>query len=165
MKFWILFFVAVMLTMFGALSETVGAEPRSLSLADAAGKTAHPDKIPFELQIVVDFYDDLLACPYSEKTLDEMMRIFQRWGITRVYWNGQSYDSGLYDAASEPNIDIHALRTYQQIGEFIPAAARLADAHAREVNALADYQVALVDLAFATGTLLGKDRIHWLPEP
>jgi outer membrane protein TolC len=47
--------------------------------------------------------------------------------------------------------------------DVLDAAARLADAQSQEVRALADYQIAQVDLAFATGTLLGHDRVHWEP--
>ncbi|MCH2162908.1 MAG: TolC family protein, partial [Phycisphaerales bacterium] len=45
--------------------------------------------------------------------------------------------------------------------DVLDAAARLADAQSREVRALADYQVALIDIAFATGTLLGQSRIRF----
>ncbi|MBK7406462.1 MAG: TolC family protein [Phycisphaerales bacterium] len=41
----------------------------------------------------------------------------------------------------------------------LDAASRLAQAQLAEVNALVDYQVAQVDLAFATGTLLGADKV------
>ncbi|MFO0875187.1 MAG: TolC family protein [Phycisphaerales bacterium] len=47
--------------------------------------------------------------------------------------------------------------------DVLDAAARLADAQSQEVNALADYQIAQVDLAFATGTLLGSGRVEWAP--
>ena len=43
------------------------------------------------------------------------------------------------------------------------ASANLADAQSREVAALASYQIALVDLAFATGNSLGAARIRWEP--
>jgi outer membrane protein TolC len=43
--------------------------------------------------------------------------------------------------------------------DVLDAAARLADAQSREVQALTDYEISLVDLAFATGTLLGHGRI------
>ena len=52
--------------------------------------------------------------------------------------------------------------------EVIDAANRLADAQSQEVFALAGWQVALIDLAFATGTQLGQARIDWteiLPVP
>ena len=52
--------------------------------------------------------------------------------------------------------------------EVIDAANRLADAQSQEVFALAGWQIALIDLAFATGTQLGQARIDWtemLPVP
>ncbi len=48
--------------------------------------------------------------------------------------------------------------------DVLDAAARVADAQSREVDALAGYQIALIDLAFATGTTLGSSGIV-LPEP
>ena len=47
--------------------------------------------------------------------------------------------------------------------DVLDAAARLADAQSSEVQALADYQIARVDIAFGTGTLLGYGRILWTP--
>ncbi len=44
--------------------------------------------------------------------------------------------------------------------DVLDASARLADAQSAEVRALVDYQVAQVDLAFATGTLLGQARVE-----
>jgi outer membrane protein TolC len=45
--------------------------------------------------------------------------------------------------------------------DVLDAASRLADAQSREVRALADYQIALVDIAFATGTLLGHSHLRF----
>jgi outer membrane protein TolC len=47
--------------------------------------------------------------------------------------------------------------------DVLDAAARLSDAQLREILALTDYQLAQVDIAFATGTLLGYGRIRWEP--
>ena len=47
--------------------------------------------------------------------------------------------------------------------DVLDAATRLADAQAAEISALTDYQIAQVDLAFATGTLLGAARVDWEP--
>jgi hypothetical protein len=47
--------------------------------------------------------------------------------------------------------------------DVLDAAARLADEQTNEIHALTDYQVAQVDLAFATGTLLGATKIDWQP--
>lgn len=46
--------------------------------------------------------------------------------------------------------------------EVLDAQSRLADAQSREIRALASYQIALVDIAFATGTLLGQSRIDFI---
>lgn len=47
--------------------------------------------------------------------------------------------------------------------DVLSAAARLADAQRSEIVALLDYQVSLVDLAYATGTLLGAAKLDWAP--
>ena len=47
--------------------------------------------------------------------------------------------------------------------EVLEAAAQLADAQRSEIRAIADYQISLVDLAFATGTLLGASKLEWGP--
>ena len=45
--------------------------------------------------------------------------------------------------------------------EVLDAEGRLADAKAARITALVDYQIAQVDLAFATGMLLGASRVTW----
>jgi outer membrane protein TolC len=47
--------------------------------------------------------------------------------------------------------------------DVLDAAASLADAQSAEVQALADYQIGQIDLAFATGTLLGYGQVRWEP--
>jgi outer membrane protein len=47
--------------------------------------------------------------------------------------------------------------------DVLEAAARLADAQSREVLALSAYEISQVDIAFATGTLIGRDRVFWEP--
>jgi outer membrane protein TolC len=62
-------------------------------------------------------------------------------------------------AGEERQFDV-GLRTSTDV---LDASASLADAQSREVAALASYQIALVDLAFATGNSLGAARIRWEP--
>jgi len=47
--------------------------------------------------------------------------------------------------------------------DVLDAATRLAEAQLTEIDAITEYQIALVDLAFATGTLLGAARVNWQP--
>lgn len=49
--------------------------------------------------------------------------------------------------------------------DVLDAQARLADAQSSEIAAVTEYQIALVDLAFATGTLLGASQVVWEPIP
>lgn len=47
--------------------------------------------------------------------------------------------------------------------DVLDAATRLADAQSSEIIALTDYQISQVDLAFATGTLMGNAKVDWQP--
>jgi outer membrane protein TolC len=47
--------------------------------------------------------------------------------------------------------------------DVLQAQANFADAQSAEILALAEYQIALIDLAFATGTLLGAAKVEWEP--
>ncbi len=49
--------------------------------------------------------------------------------------------------------------------DVLDAATNLAQAQLDEIRALSAYQIAQVDLAFATGTLLGAGKIDWDPAP
>jgi outer membrane protein TolC len=49
--------------------------------------------------------------------------------------------------------------------EVLDAQTALANAQLSEISALADYQISQVDIAFATGTVLGKSKILWEPTP
>ncbi len=47
--------------------------------------------------------------------------------------------------------------------DVLDAQTNFANAQSAEITALAEYQIALVDLAYATGTILGSARIQWEP--
>ena len=47
--------------------------------------------------------------------------------------------------------------------DVLNAQTDFADAQSAEIVALADYQIALVDLGWATGTLLGAAKVRWEP--
>ena len=49
--------------------------------------------------------------------------------------------------------------------DVLAAQAKLADAQSAEIAALTEYQIALVDLAYATGTVLGAARVQWQETP
>jgi outer membrane protein len=47
--------------------------------------------------------------------------------------------------------------------DVLDAQTKFADAQSSEILALAEYQIALVDLGYATGTLLGAAKVQWEP--
>jgi len=47
--------------------------------------------------------------------------------------------------------------------DVLNAQTAFANAQSSEISALAEYQIALVDIAYATGTLLGSAKIQWEP--
>ena len=47
--------------------------------------------------------------------------------------------------------------------DVLQAQTTFADAQSAEILALAEYQIALVDLSYATGTILGAAKIRWDP--
>ena len=47
--------------------------------------------------------------------------------------------------------------------DVLDAQFNFANAQTSEIRALADYQISLVDVAYATGTVLGAAKIQWEP--
>ncbi|MBO6738556.1 MAG: TolC family protein [Phycisphaerales bacterium] len=47
--------------------------------------------------------------------------------------------------------------------DVLDADVNLANARLSEIQAIVEYQVAQIDLAFATGTLLGQTKVDWVP--
>ena len=48
--------------------------------------------------------------------------------------------------------------------EVLDAQTRFADAQSAQIQALVEYQIAQVDLAYATGSLLQAAQVHWQPK-
>jgi outer membrane protein TolC len=67
-------------------------------------------------------------------------------------------DGRLFEA--EKRQFVLGLRTSTDV---LQAQTNFADAQSAEISALVEYQIALVDLAYATGTLLGAAKIQWEP--
>ncbi|OGV69544.1 MAG: hypothetical protein A3K19_13995 [Lentisphaerae bacterium RIFOXYB12_FULL_65_16] len=47
--------------------------------------------------------------------------------------------------------------------DLLDAQAKLADAQSAEIRALVEYEISLVDLSYATGLVLGADKVRWEP--
>jgi outer membrane protein TolC len=49
--------------------------------------------------------------------------------------------------------------------DVLDAQTRLANAQLSEISAVTDYQITQIDIAYATGTVLGTSRVIWQPTP
>jgi len=83
--------------------------------------------------------------------LDQLQQNWQRIMAARqnVIVAGINYDAELKQFRE-------GIRTMNEVLETL---TRLGDAQIREVRAVTDYQISLIDLAFATGTLLGYSHV------
>lgn len=83
--------------------------------------------------------------------LDQLSQNWQRILAARqnVLLAGLNYDAELKQFRE-------GLRTMTEVLETL---SRLGEAQLREVRAITDYQVSLIDLAYATGTVLGHSRV------
>lgn len=57
------------------------------------------------------------------------------------------------------------LQGLSTVTDVLDAATRLADAQLAEIQAIVDYEVSQINLAAATGTLLGAAKVSWEPAP
>lgn len=93
-----------------------------------------------------------------QEVLDAMDTLEAAW--QRVLASRQSAVLSARVLAAEQRQFDQGLNTSTDVQD---AQARLADAQSSEVRALVDYQVAQIDLAFATGTVLGATQVRWDP--
>jgi outer membrane protein len=95
-----------------------------------------------------------------QEVLDAVDRIDAGW--QRILASRQSTVlSARTLQAEQRQFDVGASTTTN----VLDAATRLAEAQLAELQAIVDYQVAQIDLAAATGTLLGADKVRWEPIP
>jgi outer membrane protein len=104
----------------------------------------------------------------STKTLQELTvkrEINDSLDIVEQHWQrilaarqqvgiaGMNYDAELKQFKE-------GLRTMTEVLEML---TRLGDSQMKEIRAITDYQIALIDLSFATGTLLGYTNVSFAP--
>ncbi|MFI4862100.1 MAG: TolC family protein [Phycisphaerales bacterium JB063] len=93
-----------------------------------------------------------------QEVLDAMDALGAAW--QRVLASRQSAVLAARVLAAEQRQFDQGLNTSTDVQD---AQTRLADAQSSEVRALVDYQIAQIDLAFATGTVLGSTQVRWEP--
>lgn len=99
---------------------------------------------------------DLRAESIRQEVLNAIDQIEQDW--QRILAARQSVLLATRTLEAEQSRFDNGLSTSNEV---LDAATRLADAQQSEIAAVVDYQITQVDLAFATGTLLGASRVEW----
>lgn len=97
---------------------------------------------------------DLKVLTVRREIYDALDTVSQNWrrivaARQNVVLAGANYDAELKQFNE-------GLRTMTEVLETL---TKLGDAQIKEVKAIADYQVSLIDLAYATGTLLGYSKV------
>jgi outer membrane protein len=92
------------------------------------------------------------------EVLNAMDQVRSNWQRIMASQKNTVLSSRVYEA--ERRQFEQGLRTSTDV---LDAQTTLADAQLAELSALVEYQVSLVDLAYATGTLLGAAQIEWEP--
>ncbi|MDO9240042.1 TolC family protein [Methylicorpusculum sp.] len=97
---------------------------------------------------------DLKELTVRREIYDALDQVDQNWqriiaNRQNVVLAGSNYDAELKQFNE-------GIRTMTEVLETL---TKLGDAQTKEVKAISDYQVALIDLAYATGTLLGYSKV------
>lgn len=90
----------------------------------------------------------------TQEVFDAVDQLTQDWQRILASRN-ESILAGRTYEAEQRQFDL-GVRTSTDV---LDASVRLATAQLREVQAIADYEISRVDIAFATGTLLGHERV------
>lgn len=84
--------------------------------------------VDFDLEVCVDFLDDLLFAPYDAAMFDQLFAEFARWGVKRCHWmHYGTQEQGLCDHMV--GSDVNYRKTIENVGEIMPAVVRAAHAH------------------------------------
>ncbi len=91
----------------------------------------------YQVSMAVDFPDDLLNTAFDRKKLRKLFALFRSWGINRIYWiytlkHGDLFNQFIDDIRYRGNIT----KTYQNLGEFLPAAVSAAHDLEMEIYAM-----------------------------
>ena len=94
---------------------------------------ARPD---FQLHVCVDFFDDLIAAPFTREMFGALFGEFKSWGVARcdwMYYGGRK--GGLWDFAPL-GVAEHAAATFENVGDVFATAVDAAHAHGIDLYGL-----------------------------
>ena len=147
------------------------------SFDDAYAQIGNADQFNVGLSAEISLGNDAAKAAVSQAILTRVQRLAtkdaRRQGIEQEIYDAVDTMEQSWQAILAARLaSVLAARTMQaeqrqfDVGlrtstDVLDAVAKLADAQSGEVRALAAHEIALVDAAFATGTVLGSAKIRW----
>ena len=147
------------------------------SLGDSYSQLGNADQFNVGLSAEISLGNDAAKAAVSQAILTRVQRLAtrdaRRQGIEQEIYDAVDTIEQSWQAILAARLEtVLAARTLQaeerqfDVGlrtstDVLEAVAKLADAQGREVRALTAYETALVDAAYATGTVLGSAKIRW----
>jgi hypothetical protein len=89
---------------------------------------------PFE--VTVDFNDDLMAAPWTQKTFDALFKEMKSWGALKVSWIDLGRAVDHYFDNAPLSIADHARETMQNVGDIFTCAVKTAHANGMELHGI-----------------------------
>ncbi|MCX5662006.1 MAG: hypothetical protein NTW19_20190 [Planctomycetota bacterium] len=103
----------------------------------------------FPLEVTVDFNDDLMACPWTHKTFDNLFAELKSWGTRRVSWIDLGRAEDAYFDFAPLDIDRHGQQTFANVGDIFATAVDHAHKHGLElVGILKPFDMAIQGTSF-----------------
>lgn len=95
-----------------------------------------PPAPDFFLEVTVDIFDDLIRAPFNQKMFNDLFAEFRAWGVRRCHWIhcGERRD-GFWDHCPFGAAQ-NAAKTFDAVGDMLPAAVRAAHAQGIELIGL-----------------------------
>jgi len=104
-----------------------------------------------QLNVCIDFNDDMLCAPWTERTFREAMAFYKEQNMRRVYFiYHYGYHGGFWGKSESAD------RTYAAVGDFLPATVRFAHEAGLECFAVIKPFEAAIYPAYCAG--LSSDR-------
>lgn len=138
--------------------------PESITVREVIvkGKSAALKGIPlrksrsYNLHMCMDFFDDLLPAPWTERTLRETMGIYSRYNIKRLYFiDHGGFQSGFWDHYHDSaghRLEGNVRRTFENLGDILPAVTAAGHNEGIEVYGLFKPQECGMALTYPFGS-------------
>lgn len=101
--------------------------PTSFPEGEGVGTRSYP------LEVTVDFNDDLIPTPWTQKTFDALFAELKSWGASKVSWIDLGREEDHYFDHGPYTIGEHGRQTFKNVGDIFTCAVKGAHAQGMEL--------------------------------